>query len=279
MSQDASTKMVERVAAILILLGAGDERGASLAEICEATDLKKATAHRLLSALVDSGLCFQDVMTRNYRLGLASAGLGRSAREQSVAGAARASLQRLARLSGDTAFVSIPEGSAAVCVAREIGEFPIRTLTLSVGDRRPLGVGAGSLALLASLPDAMVERVLARNVLWLQDFQGFDPASLRALVAKTRADGFALNAGRIVPGMSAISLPVLDENDAPIAALSIAAIESRMSAERLGDLAGLLRREAVLLRPLLSGSRAGGRPAINDSIQTATSESRSGVMR
>ncbi|KAF0123450.1 MAG: regulatory proteins IclR, partial [Xanthobacteraceae bacterium] len=111
--QDISAKMVERIAAILRVLAAGDDRGASLQAIAETLDLKKPTAHRILSALTDNGLVFQDMATRNYRLGHAAAVLGRTAFEQDIAGAARASLVRLAALSGDTAFASAIEGPAA----------------------------------------------------------------------------------------------------------------------------------------------------------------------
>ncbi len=245
--QDISAKMVERIAAILRLLAAGDDRGASLQLIAETLDLKKPTAHRILSALSDNGLVFQDMTTRNYRLGHAAAVLGRTAFEQDIAGAARASLMRLAALSGDTAFASAIEGPAAICVAREVGDFPIRTLTLSVGDRRPLGVGAGSLALLAALPDAAVERALKRNEAWLRDFQGFDAASLRERVAETRARGYAENDGRIVSGMAGVAVPVLDVDGLPLAALSLAAIRDRMTPERIPGLVQALRTEAALV--------------------------------
>lgn len=241
---DPSVKMVERIAAVLRLLSSGDDRGASLAEIGEALDLKKTTAHRILAALVESGLVFQDVVTRNYRLGFAAAAMSRSAFEQDVAGVARPSLRRLAAASGDTAFASALEGAAAICVAREVGEFPIRTLTLSVGDRRPLGVGAGSLALLAALPDAVAERALARNRDWLRDFHGFDAPSLHRLVADTRARGFAVNEGLIVPGMNAVAIAVCGDAGEPLAALSLAAIRDRMTGARVDQMVALLRDEA-----------------------------------
>jgi DNA-binding IclR family transcriptional regulator len=237
---DPSVKMVDRIGSVLRILSNTDDRGIALAEICTLTDMTKTTAHRVLGALVDSGLLFQDVLTRNYRLGFAAAVLGRSALQQDVSGTARPSLQRLAQKTGDTAFASLLEGTAAICVAREVGEFPIRTLTLSVGDRRPLGVGAGSLALLATLGDAVIDNILRRNEVWLRDFHAFAPADLKRLIARTRKDGFALNEGLIVPGMNAIGVVVLDKDGQPRAALSVAAIRDRMSRSRMTELAGLL---------------------------------------
>jgi DNA-binding IclR family transcriptional regulator len=250
-AQDISAKMVERIAAMLRLLAVGDDGGSSLQTIAEALHLKKPTAHRILTALVDNGLVFQDIATRNYRLGYGAIALGRAGLMQDVAGSSRASLLRLAQESGDTAFASIAEGAAAICIAREVGAFPIRTLTLSVGDRRPLGVGAGALALLAALPDAAVERTLKRNEVWLRDFQGFDAEALRDLVTLTRKRGYAENAGRIVPGMNAVAVAVLDAEGAPLAALSLAAIHHRMTADRLPHLVKLLREEALAVAALL----------------------------
>jgi DNA-binding IclR family transcriptional regulator len=252
---DPSVKMVDRIVSILRLLGGRDERGAPLAEICAETNLQKTNAHRILGALVDSGLVFQDILTRHYRLGSAVTALGRSALEQDVASAARISLVRLARQSGDTAFASVHEGSAAICVAREVGEFPIRTLTLSVGDRRPLGVGAGSLALLAALPDEVVEKTIKRNEAWLRDFQGFTHAHLHKLIERTRKTGFALNEGGIVPGMNAVGVAVVDEQGAPLAALSIAAIKDRMSAKRISELVDLLDAERRSLATMMQAPR------------------------
>lgn len=246
-----SRSSTERIATILRLLSAGDDRGSTLAELCEATDLKKTTAHRILGALVDSGLLFQDVVTRNYRLGFAATTMARSAFEQDVAGVARMSLARLAKASGDTAFASVIEGPAAICVAREVGEFPIRTLTLSVGDRRPLGVSAGSLALLAQLPDHVIDKTMQRNQAWLRDFQGFEPSALQRLIEATRKNGYALNEGGIVPGMNAVGVAVTDQNGAPLAALSLAAIRDRMAAGRIAELVPLLRQEASVVADML----------------------------
>ncbi len=47
-----------------------------------------------------------------------------------------------AAATGVTVFASVRDAMAAICIGRAIGRFPIRTLTLGVGDRRPLGVGS-----------------------------------------------------------------------------------------------------------------------------------------
>ena len=66
-------------------------------------------------------------------------------------------MRRLAERTQDTVFLSARDRDEAVCLERVIGDYPIKTLTLSIGDRRPLGVGAGSLALLSALSDRAAE--------------------------------------------------------------------------------------------------------------------------
>ena len=206
---DNTVKTVDRVAAIMRALAACDLGGLQLGELVGATGLAKPTAHRLLGALGHAGFVFQDIATRRYRLGSGAAALGRAGQRQHIGALAQTALDRVAKTTGDTAFASVREGAAAVCIARAIGAYPIRTLTLEVGDRRPLGVGAGSLALLAALPDADAARTIAHNAGWLRDYPAFSPADLHSLIPRTRSQGYALNEGRIVEAMMAIGVAIL----------------------------------------------------------------------
>ncbi len=156
------------------------------------------------------GLLDQDPTTRRYHIGPEAYVLGVLASERfGIHALARDGLARLARESGDSAFLSVPRDDFAVCLHREEGPFPIRTHVLQAGDRHPLGIGAGSLALLAALPDAEVEAVLARNAALLAaEFPGCAPDFLLTLVGETRARGYAVNPGLVVPGSWGIGIAV-----------------------------------------------------------------------
>lgn len=136
-----------------------------------------------------------------------------------------------------------------------MGAFPIKTLTLEVGDRRPLGVGAGSLALLSGLDDGAVRRAIGANAHRLRGYPGFGAAELPALVERTRRDGYALNEGRIVAAMNAVGVVVRDGAGGPAAALSLAAIRDRTGPDRLPRLVAVLQEEA---RRLEAEIRSGG---------------------
>lgn len=240
---DPAVKTIDRAARVLRAV-AGHADGAMLSAVAAETGLGKGTVHRLLSALIDAGFLFQELETRRYRLGVGLALLGSTAHRQGVASLAKPFLQRLAINTEDTIYASVREGATAVCIAREIGAFPIRTLSLDVGHLRPLGVGSGSLALLAFLSDAEIETCISKNAAWLDQYPGHSRRELLVKVAETRERGYSLVEGQVLPGMNAIGVPVLDSRDKPAAALSIAAISDRLSGEHLKRSARLLEREA-----------------------------------
>ena len=246
----APVKTIDRAAAILRCLAKGPEEGSRLSDIAAGSGLGKTTTHRLLAALVSVGFVDRGE-SRLYRLGYALYTLGSNARRFDIAELARPSLLRLAAETGDTVFLSVRDGDEALCLARCTGDFPIRTLTLNIGDRRPLGVGAGSLALLSFLDPREAERVIAANEAARSAYPAFNSENLKKLVQESTQQGFAFNDGRIVSEMAAVAVPVFGAGEAVTAALSIAAIRQRMTAERVRSLITSLKREAAALGALL----------------------------
>jgi DNA-binding IclR family transcriptional regulator len=250
-----AVKTIDRAARMLWVLARGDNEGQPLGAIVQLGGFGKGTTHRLLAALVEAGFAFQDPVTRRYRLGAGLTLLARIGQQQDVAAVATPYLQRIAN-----------EGPTAICVGREIGSFPIRTLSLSVADRRPLGVGSGSLALLAFLPDDQIDLSLRHNETWFREFEGYDVAYVRKAIVKSRRNGFAFVDGRIVAGMNALGVPVYDKAGNVVAALSLAAIADRVSGDRVADVVKILRKEAVRLGSALSATPAKAEPVAAEAV-------------
>lgn len=238
---------IDRAATVLRVLSDGSSRGLRLSDVAEATGLGKSTVLRLLGALSEVGYVEYDDDAKRYRLGYGLFALGLSARRFHVLDQARSVLDRLAEATGDTVFLSVRDGDQALCADRRTGSYPIRSLTLSVGDRRPLGVGAGSLALLAFEPDEEIDHLLAVSETERASFERYDTASLREMIAATRRDGYSFNDGQIVNAMNAVGVPVLDVSGRVIAALSIAAIRERMGEPRRAELVAQLQTESRAL--------------------------------
>lgn len=246
------TQSLDRAVGLLEEVTNHSGEGASLPFLAEATRLSKPTAHRLLTGLRNLGLIDYDEKTRLFHPGLKIYRMGlASAARFDLVQMAQPCMTALAQETGDTVYLSLRSGDSALCVARELGSFPIRTLTLEVGNYRPLGLGAGSLALLAALPDAEADEVMLRNREKLASHPNFDTANLRALVRQTREQGFSLNNGLMLPEMVAIGVIVRDIAGRPAAALSIASITSRMQPERRESIVALMTRQARALEQAL----------------------------
>ena len=227
---------------------ASQPNGTRLKDVVAACDLNKATAHRILAALVADGFMRVAPGSNLYELGREALIIGWAARaRQDLRELAQRSLARLCRATGDTVFLSVRSGSDAVCVDRHVGDFPIKTLTLEVGSRRPLGVGSGSLALLSFLPEDEIEDGLDAVAGRLGPYPLLSPARIRDLTRETRSQGYAFNDERVIVGMSALGVPVFGGDTRPAAALSVAAITSRMGEDRRSEIVSLLRREAEAL--------------------------------
>lgn len=257
-SSTNGVQSIARAASILRALAGHMSSGARLSDVAAATGLHKATVHRILAALREQGLVDKTVDGHRYHLGFELFVLGSTAANRfCIRDMARGGLSRIAEATGDTAYLLMRSGLDAICVAREEGAFPIRALSLDVGNRRPLGVGAGGLALAAFLPDGALESVLAHNAP-RYEAMGWSVEGVRRKAQAARELGYAACDGEVVPGMASMAVPVRDKAGLPLASFSVAAIAERMPAERRAELASLLHLEARRLEKDIHPDVGGG---------------------
>jgi DNA-binding IclR family transcriptional regulator len=250
---NGGTQSLDRAIELLRLVASCSGRGIRLVDIVTRSGLSKPTAHRLLQALERQGLVAQDG-GKLYHLGAEAFVIGSLASERfGIHRIALPSLARLASASEDSCFLSVRRDTHVVCLHREEGRFPIRTHVLQAGDRHPLGVGAGSLAILASLPDEEATEAITANTAELATrYPDFSPSLLRQEIARTRSRGYALNTGLLQHGSWGVGVAVLDRLGHCEGALSIAAIESRLDSPRRDQMAVLLKAEAERLSERLA---------------------------
>ena len=250
----SGTQSIERVVSMLRIVASRGRNGMRLGEVTAASGLPTSTCFRMLQRLESEGLFERHPVTRKYFLGplLHELGLLVRPRYQLVDRCEQA-LAELADHTQDTVYLSERRGLEAVCSARALGSYPIKALTLDVGVRRPLGVGAGGLAILCSLPEAEAEEIIEANAQRYAKLSTLDPGRVRAAVLEGRARGFAFLDSPVIPGTAAVG--VAFPADDPIAAISVAAIASRMDEARRVEVAAELHRQARrLTRALASGA-------------------------
>ena len=250
-----------------ILKTMSEARGLRLTDIASSAGLDKATTMRLLDELVKEGFISRDPQSRLYALGtelvvLGAAALNRLDPRQIV----QPSLLRLADEFEDTILLSVPSGHESLCLAMQEGSFPLRANFLSVGGRRLLGVGAGSLALLAWMPEKEIDAILPRIAAGLaKQYPQISNSLLEASIRDARHRGYALTLNVVVEQMGGLAVPLLDHHGYPIAALSIAALSTRI-AGREAAIVAALKREAAICEPLLIDS-INGRVRTRDAVR------------
>jgi len=240
----AGAQLVGRVAAVLRSVSASMPGGIATRGVADATGLTRPTAHRILASLADDGFVDQDDAGRWY-LGPELYLMGSIAAERyDITAEARDSVRALAAATGESAFLSARRGDETVCLLREDGAFPIRSHVLYEGIRFPLGVASAGLAILAFLPDPVVERYLAASDLTGRFGPQHSADAVRRRVAETRERGYAVNPGLIVEGSWGMGAAVFDGSGQPAWALSLTGVEARFGPDRLPELGRLLLEHA-----------------------------------
>lgn len=251
----SGTQSIERVVNLLRVVASRGRSGMRLGDVTAATGLPSSTCSRMLQRLESEGMLERHPVTRKYALGPLLYELGLLARPRFyLAERCEDTLAALAESTQDTVYLSERRGLEAVCSARALGDYPVKALTLDVGVRRPLGVGAGGLAILCALPAAETDEIIAAHADSYPKLSTLTADRVRAAVGEGRERGYAFLDAAVYPGTAAVgvTIPAL----VPTAAISVAAISSRLDEKRRASIAAELQRHAVLLGRILDGLMA-----------------------
>jgi len=246
--KDVGVGAVSRLFAVLRCLGDCAEGGERVTQLAQQVGLSQPTTHRLLRSLMDEGMVEQDQRSKRYRLSIEFFALAAKAGNTgNLRDVVRPSLLRLSASLGDSLFLLARSGFDAICLDRSEGPYPIRTFTGDIGGRVALGVGQGSLAILAYLPEEERDTVIRYNLPRLKDFHLYDEVFLRSEVENVRRLGYAARNTGALPGMAGLAVPIFDREGRSVAALSVATISDRLGPDRLLTVVELLKREAALI--------------------------------
>lgn len=252
-AREVGVSAVSRLFAVLRALGECGGDGEKVSQLAQRVGLAQPTTHRLLRSLIEEGMVDQCATSKRYRLSLDFFALAAKAGQAgNLRDVVRPSLLRLSASLGDSLFLLARSGFDAVCLDRSEGPYPIRTFTGDIGGRVALGVGQGSLAILAFLPEEERDEVIRYNLPRLKDFHHYDEVMLRAEIDNVRSLGYAGRNTGVLDGMAGLAVPILDRNGHAVAALSVATISDRLGPDRLPTVVEMLKREAASIGPRIN---------------------------
>lgn len=226
-------------------LAAAGRRGIALTQLAKRTGLPNSSVHRLLKQLLQNRLAMQIEGSARYVIGPLAYELGLVAAQQfDIRQLCQPAMERLAQEAADTVYLVQRSGTEAVCVDLRQGPTTMRVTALQIGSRRPLGLGAGGLAILAALPDDEAEEVLGVVSASIEDEWHFPIPVLRSSLQVARERGNAVIENRITPGVTAFGRSFRDSLGHVFGAITVAGSSARLTPQRTAAIEASLR-EAV----------------------------------
>ncbi|PZQ80776.1 MAG: IclR family transcriptional regulator [Ancylobacter novellus] len=242
------SQLLDRAALLLDLIADGAPDGISLKDLVQQSGLNTATCHRILNTLVGHRLLARDDKRKRYRLGAKMFIYGaRAARGPGLISRCEISLTRLRKKTGETTHLMARHNHDSICLDRRDGECVVQTLTGSIGGSVPLGAGPGSIAMLAYLDREEQDFILRANERRFCAFRDLPPEKVQRLIDETRARGYAVDIGELIPGIAGVAMPILDETGVPVASLGFTFLCAKIVPGFVETYAALLRAEIDLI--------------------------------
>jgi IclR family acetate operon transcriptional repressor len=230
-----------------------EERPAvSGSEVATHLGVARSTAYRYLQSLVTTRF-LEESPGGGFRLGLRVLELAKLARKSY--GLSELAAPLLAKLAADvdeTVLLTKRTGDVVVCLDRAESETHRVRISYERGSTLPVNAGASALVLLAWSPAAEAEQVFRGTTLRrFTDATLTEVDDLMARLAKIRADGHSITRGELDRDVLGIAAPIRGEHDAVIAAVSVAAVASRISPDTEADIVARVRAAAEEISGLL----------------------------
>ena len=210
------------------------EPGLRFTEIADRAGLTRATAHRMLTTLVETGLLRVDDRDQVYHLGFRLFEMAHRVWDQfDLRSAAEPELERLRDLTGETVRLAILDHDEVLYVDQREASQTVR-LGNGVGARASAYASGAGKAILAYLDPLIREQVLNRL-----ELVGFTPNTITARAALvqqldlTKARGYSVSFEEQHVGVSSVSAAILDHKTRAIGAIAIVAPSYRLGLDRL----------------------------------------------
>ncbi len=211
-----------------------ENTGLGVREIARMVNLSSSATGRLLAAMKEMGILSQDPETRAYSMGprvLSWAGVYNATLD--VRNRALPAIQELHQATRETISLYILEGNERLCVERLESPQSVRIVT-RVGRKLPLYAGSAGKVMLAYMsPRQQAEYFNTTRLEPLTSKTITDLEILRFELEKVREQGCAVSYGEWIEDAAGVAAPILDQNGAVIAALSISGPIQRFNKENV----------------------------------------------
>jgi IclR family KDG regulon transcriptional repressor len=236
-----TVKALVKALRILECLAEDEQTTFTLTELSRRLHLHVSTVHRLIVNLLRQGFVEVDPLTGGYRLGFRVLRMGLSVLDRlDYRRVAHPLLRELNLQTQETVHLAVLEGDRAISIEKFGSPQPVG-LDPRLGAQMPLHCTGVGKTLLAFQTEEVLTGILSHLPLERHTPQTLTAApQLKKELSKIREQGYAFDQEETVVGLRCVAAPLLDHLGRIVAAFSVAAPSSRMTAERMEELARLV---------------------------------------
>ncbi|MBM3607422.1 MAG: IclR family transcriptional regulator [Alphaproteobacteria bacterium] len=238
-NRDGGVQVIARAAAIMRVLE-GAREGMSLGEVARAVGLARSTVQRIVNALIAEGFVASSG-ARSLRIGPAIAAMAAAAQTSDAASLIAPHLHAFGDEAGETVDLATLSGGSAVFIDQVPGRQRLVALS-AVGARFPLHCTANGKAMLACLPAAQLDALLARSAAEHPTHPLRNKKALLRELEDVRKTHLAYDIGEHGQGICAVGTALLDRNGSPVA------ISIPVPAQRFGETRQALSAQLLSFR-------------------------------
>ncbi|WP_248910829.1 IclR family transcriptional regulator [Halocatena marina] len=239
MAKGGNRRRVKSVDTACKLIRAMQERGSTtISELSEAIDLSEGSVHTHLATLKSHGLVVKNGTI--YELGPQFVPLGERVKHNSkLYQAAKKEVDGIADETGECVHLLIENNGQGIILYESFGKRAVGTKFHSRSREMPaeyLHCRASGKAILAYLSASRVHDIIDKYGLKEMTEETItDCEELFDELAATRSCGYALNDEEELRGVRAVGVPILDDEEKPLGAISLSAPRSRLDGEAFTD--------------------------------------------
>lgn len=216
-------------------------------EISELIETPRSTTYRYIRLLRDKGL-IEKTPAGSFQLGARLLQLAKTAQQQpDLATVALPVMEEIARQTKETVLLTRMIGRNAVCIERVEGPQTVR-ISFDRGRVQPLHAGASSVILLAYANESEWQQYLSLPLERFTDNTITDLDALQERLHSIRRQGYCVSDSEVDVGARAVAVPILNDRQQMVAALSTAGPAFRMDDDTVARHLELLRTAANTLR-------------------------------
>lgn len=239
-------KSAARTIEVLNLL-AKAENPMTLTDISHQINMPMSSTFELLYTLVQKDVVeIDNKVTKTFKLGIKIFEIGVSvAKKMDLHNVARPIMEKLSSETSETVFLAVADHGYVIYLDRVEANSSITT-NVGLGASCPMHTTGIGKALLASFPNEKVSQITGTGK--LQTRTPFSIGHYDELIVelnRIRKRGFSIDDRENEIEIFCVAAPIYDRVGAPIAAVSIASIFSRMNDERVNHLGRLITKAAL----------------------------------